>query len=68
MRHDLDLKLLIHIWNRLTAHQRRLIILKARLYKFEQQFYLAIIYTTIFILKFLTPIPRRVQPKKFHWL
>lgn len=68
MNHDPDWKLFLHFWNRLTPHQRRIIVLKARLYKFEQQFYLAVIYATLFIISLLVPIPRRLQPRRAHYL
>lgn len=68
MTHDPDWKILIHFWNRLTPHQRRLILLKARLFKFEEQFYLAVILITYLVLTALIPVPRRLQPEKIHWL
>lgn len=68
MNHDPDWKILIHFWNRLTPHQRLNILVKARLFKFEQQFYLGVIILVAFILTALVPIPRRIQPKHIHWL
>ncbi|MBN8654846.1 MAG: hypothetical protein J0M11_03850 [Anaerolineae bacterium] len=68
MTHDPEWKLLVHYWNRLSPLQRQLLISKARLYRLQQRVYYAILYSFIFVHFLVVPVPRRLQPKRIHWL
>lgn len=68
MIHDPEWKLLVHYWNRLSPLQRQTLILKARLYRLEQRAQYAILYIFVVICWLMVPVPRKLQPKRVHWL